>query len=282
MERPMSPASKKLLFGTAGVPNSAPDSLTLAGIQCVAQLGLDCLEIEFVKGLKMGIDTAQKIREKAEAQNIRLSVHAPYYVNLNAAEEGKRLVSQERLLSSARMAEICGAKSAVFHPGYYGKAEAEKAFETITDGLKEVVSILKKERNPVVLRPETMGKKTQFGSLEEILFLCREVDGLEPCIDFSHIHAREGKANSYAEFHRILKKIEKKRGEKTLKNLHIHISGVEYNAKGEMKHIDLQDSDFRYDEWIQALKDYGVAGVVICESPNLEKDALMLKKLYES
>jgi deoxyribonuclease-4 len=282
MERPMSPASKKLLFGTAGVPNSAPDSLTLAGIQCVAQLGLDCLEIEFVKGLKMGIDTAQKIREKAEAQNIRLSVHAPYYVNLNAAEEGKRLVSQERLLSSARMAEICGAKSAVFHPGYYGKAEAEKAFETITDGLKEVVSILKKERNPVVLRPETMGKKTQFGSLEEILFLCREVDGLEPCIDFSHIHAREGKANSYAEFHRILKKIEKKRGEKALKNLHIHISGVEYNAKGEMKHIDLQDSDFRYDEWIQALKDYGVAGVVICESPNLEKDALMLKKLYES
>jgi deoxyribonuclease-4 len=282
MERPMSPASKKLLFGTAGVPNSASASLTLAGIQCVAQLGLDCLEIEFVKGLKMGTDTAQKIREKAEAQNIRLSVHAPYYVNLNAAEEGKRLSSQERLLSSARMAEICGAKSAVFHAGYYGKVEAEKAFETITDGLKEVVSILKKERNPVVLRPETMGKKSQFGSLEEVLFLCREVDGLEPCIDFSHIHAREGKVNSYAEFHRILKKIEKKLGEKALKNLHIHISGVEYNAKGEMKHVDLQDSDFCYDEWIQALKDYGVGGVVICESPNLEKDALMLKKLYES
>jgi len=276
----MSPASKKLLFGTAGVPNSASDSLTFAGIQCVAQLGLDCLEIEFVKGLKMGIDTAQKIREKAEAQNIRLSVHAPYYVNLNAAEEGKRLVSQERLLSSARMAEICGAKSAVFHSGYYGNVEAEKAFETIADGLKEVVSILKKERNPVVLRPETMGKKTQFGSLEEILFLCREVDGLEPCIDFSHIHAREGKANSYAEFHRILKKIEKKRGEKALKNLHIHISGVEYNAKGEMKHIDLQDSDFRYDEWIQVLQDMDVEGTVICESPDLERDALMLKNLY--
>ena len=278
----MSTASKKLLFGTAGVPNSASASLTLAGIQCAAQLGLDCLEIEFVKGLKMRSDTARKIKGQAKVHDISLSVHAPYYVNLNAAEEGKRLVSQERLLSSARMAEICGAKSVVFHPGYYGEVAAKQAFDTIMEGLKEVVSILKKERNPVVLRPETMGKKTQFGSLEETLFLCREVDGLQPCIDFSHIHAREGKANSYAEFHRILKKIEKKLGEKALKNLHIHISGVEYNAKGEMKHVDLQDSDFRYDEWIQALEDFGVEGMVICESPNLEQDALMLKKLYES
>lgn len=282
MERPMSTVSKKLLFGTAGIPNTAPASLTLAGIQCAAQLGLECLEIEFVKGLKMGSDTARKIREQARAHNIRLSVHAPYYVNLNAVEEGKRLASQDRLLSSARIAEICGAKSAVFHAGYYGNVEAKKTFDTIKDGLKEVVSILKKERNPVVLRPETMGKKTQFGSLEEILFLCRAVDGLQPCIDFSHIHAREGKANSYAEFHRILEKIEKKLGAEALKNLHIHISGVEYSKKGEMKHVGLQESDFRYDEWIQALGDFGVGGMVICESPNLEQDALMLKKLYES
>lgn len=278
----MSTASKKLLFGTAGVPNSASASLTLAGIQCASQLGLDCLEIEFVKGLKMGSDTAQKVREQAKAHNVSLSVHAPYYVNLNSPEQGKRLASQDYLLSSTRMAEICGAKSAVFHAGYYGGVGAKQAFDTIMDGLKEVVSILKKERNPVVLRPETMGKKTQFGSLEEILFLCREVDGLQPCIDFSHIHAREGKVNSYAEFHRVLKKIEKKLGVDALKNLHIHISGVEYNTKGEMKHVNLQDSDFRYDEWIQALKDFGVGGMVICESPNLEQDALMLKELYES
>jgi len=282
MERPMSSASKALLFGTAGVPSSSSDRLTLGGIQCVAQGGLDCLEIEFVKGLKMGVATAQKIREKAKAHNVSLSVHAPYYVNLNAAEKGKRLASQERLLSSARMAEICGAESAVFHPGYYGSAEAEKTFETIKEELKEVVSILKMERNPVVLRPETMGKKSQFGSLKEILFLCREVDGLQPCIDFSHIHAREGKANSYNEFYRILKKIEKKLGAKALKNLHIHISGAEYSIKGEIKHLDLKDSDFRYDEWIQALKDFGVEGMVICESPNQEQDALMLKKLYQS
>jgi deoxyribonuclease-4 len=278
----MTSASKKLLFGTAGVPLSTFPPSTLAGIQKIAQMGLECLEIEFVKGMKMGTDLAQKIKEKAKALNVALSVHAPYYVNLNSAEEGKRLASQERILSSARMAEICGAKSVVFHAGYYGRVGPEKAFQTIKEGLKEIVSILRSDRTPVILRPETLGKRTQFGSLEDILYLCREVDGILPCIDFCHIHAREGKANTYSEFHRILKKIEKKLGSKAIKNMHIHISGVDYNDKGEKKHLNLQDSDFRFDEWIQALKDFGVEGTIICESPNLEQDAMMLKNLFFS
>jgi deoxyribonuclease-4 len=278
----MTPASKNLLFGTAGVPQSTSPQSTLSAIQEISQLGLDCLEIEFVKGVKMGSDTCQKIRERAEELKVALSVHAPYYVNLNSAEQGKRLSSQERLLSSARMAEMCGAKSMVFHCGYYGRSSPEEAYDTIKNGLKEVISILRSERNPVILRPETMGKKTQFGSLEEILFLCRELEGILPCIDFSHIHAREGKMNSYSEFNRILKKIEKKLGNAVMKKMHIHISGVEYGDKGEIKHLTLNESDFRFDEWVQALKDYGVEGIVICESPNLEQDALMLKKLYTS
>jgi len=276
----MTSASKKLLFGTAGAPKSASSPSTLSGIQRIAQLGLDCLEIEFVKGVNMGSDMCQKIKAEAKALNVSLSVHAPYYVNLNSPEEGKRLASQEWLLSSARIAQKCGAESAVFHAGYYGTAGPEKAYRTIKEGLLEVVSILKSERNPVILRPETMGKKNQFGSLEEILFLCREMEGLLPCIDFSHIHAREGKMNSYREFVRILRKIEKKLGSEAMKNMHIHISGAEYRDKGEMKHIDLEDSDFRFDDWVQALKDIGVEGMVVCESPNLELDAIMLKNLY--
>lgn len=270
----------KLLFGTAGVPQSTSGSSTLAGIKQTFQLGLDCLEIEFVQGNKMGSDTAQKIKEEAQKLNVRLSVHAPYYINLNSLEEGKKLVSQERLLTSARLANLCGAESVVFHAGYYGKTSPEKTFETIEKGIKEIVSIIKSERNPVTIRPETMGKKSQFGSLEEILFLCREIDGILPCIDFSHIHTRKGKANSYLEFHRILKKIEKKLGKKALKKMHIHISGAHYNERGEIKHVNLLDSDFRYDDWIQALKDCEVEGSVICESPNQEQDAIMLKKLY--
>jgi deoxyribonuclease-4 len=280
MERPMTSVSKSLLFGTAGVPQSTSPHSTLAAVQEISRLGLDCLEIEFVRGVKMGSDLCQKIKEKAKELRVALSVHAPYFVNLNSVEEGKRLSSQERLLSSARMAEKCGAKSVVFHCGYYGKSNPETTYETIRKGLKDILSILKSEKNLVVLRPETMGKKSQFGSLEEILFLCRDLDGMLPCIDFSHIHAREGKVNSYDEFFRVLKKIEKKLGDGAIKNMHIHISGVAYSGKGEIKHLILNESDFRYEEWIQALKDYGVEGRVICESPNQEQDALMLKKLY--
>ena len=276
----MTSVSKNLLFGTAGVPQSTSPHSTLAAVQEISRLGLDCLEIEFVWGVKMGSDLCQKIKEKAKELRVALSVHAPYFVNLNSAEEGKRLSSQERLLSSARMAEKCGAKSVVFHCGYYGKSNPETTYETIRKGLKDILSILKSEKNPAVLRPETMGKKSQFGSLEEILFLCRDLDGMLPCIDFSHIHAREGKVNSYDEFFRVLKKIEKKLGNGAIKNMHIHISGVAYSGKGEIKHLILNESDFRYEEWIQALKDYGVEGRVICESPNQEQDALMLKKLY--
>ena len=276
----MTSVSKNLLFGTAGVPQSTSPHSTLAAVQEISRLGLDCLEIEFVWGVKMGSDLCQKIKEKAKELRVALSVHAPYFVNLNSVEEGKRLSSQERLLSSARMAEKCGAKSVVFHCGYYGKSNPETTYETIRKGLQDILSILKSEKNPAVLRPETMGKKSQFGSLEEILFLCRDLDGMLPCIDFSHIHAREGKVNSYDEFFRVLKKIEKKLGNGAIKNMHIHISGVAYSGKGEIKHLILNESDFRYEEWIQALKDYGVEGRVICESPNQEQDALMLKKLY--
>lgn len=273
-------APVKLLFGTAGVPQSASGTSTLHGLAQISKLGLDCQEVEFVKGIKMGPDMARRIKEKAESLGIRLSVHAPYYINLNSQEEGKRLASQERLLASARLARICGAESVVFHPGYYGRDSREKTYDIIKKGIQEVVSILKNERNPVILRPETMGKKSQFGSLEEILFLCREIDGIAPCFDFSHLYAREGRSNDYNEFHRILRKIEKKLGESALKNMHIHISGVEYSDKGEIRHLNLPDSDFRYDDWIQALRDFDVRGMVICESPTQDKDALMLKKLF--
>jgi deoxyribonuclease-4 len=275
-------SSKRLLFGTAGVPLSTPGFSTLAAIEYIRKLKLDCLEVEFVKGIKMGSDTAREIREKASSLGIRLSVHAPYYINLNSPEQGKRLASQERLIASARMADLLGARNVVFHAGYYGHETPEKTYETVRKTLQETLSVLRAGKNPVTLRIETMGKKSQFGSLDEVLFMCRDVDGLLPCLDFSHIHAREGGSNSYRQFVRILRKVEKKLAKDALGDLHIHISGVHYGLRGEVKHLDLRDSDFHYDEWVQALRDCGAAGSVICESPNLESDALMLKNLYYS
>ncbi len=160
------------------------------------------------------------------------------------------------------------------------RARRNRPSAEIKGELSQVVSILRSERVPVTLRIETMGKRSQFGSLEEVLNLCREIDGLQPCLDFSHLHAREGRINSYDEFARVLSKVEKKLGRAALKNAHIHISGSHFGEAGELKHLDLMQSDFHFDDWIEALVDFDVRGLVICESPNREEDSLMLKKLY--
>lgn len=272
-------AAKKLLFGPAGIPQSSELDSTLSGIKRVAAVGLDCLEVEFVRGVRMGDDTAKAVRTKAAELGIALSAHAPYFVNLNSPEEGKRLSSQKYILSAARSAMILGARSLVFHAGYYGHSKPEEAYEVVKKALKEILSILKSERNTVRLRIETMGKMAQFGTLDEVLFLCKELEGLAPCLDFCHLHARE-RISRYPDFERALKKLRKKLGQAALDDVHFHVSGVEYGHKGELKHLNLEDSDFHFDDWIRALKDFGVAGMVICESPNLEVDASLLKKLY--
>jgi deoxyribonuclease IV len=278
----MTRAPKALLFGTAGVPFSADDDSTLAGIERIKALGLDGQEIEFVQGVKMGLDMARRVREKAAALGVRLSVHAPYHINLNSEDPGKRLASQERLLKTARIGEACGATSAVFHAAFYGKDSPERTYEAVRSELRTVLSILRSERLGIALRVETMGKRSQFGSLDEVLSLCRDVEGLQPCLDFSHLYAREGKVNSYPEFARVLTKVARKLGPRSLRDVHIHIAGIHFGDKGEIKHLNLEETDFRYDEWLQALRDLGVEGMVICESPNLETDAVMLKKLYRT
>jgi deoxyribonuclease IV len=278
----MAIAPRGLHFGTAGVPFSAADDSSLAGIERIEALGLDALEIEFVNGVKMGFDTAAKVRETAARLGVRLSVHAPYHINFNSEDPGIRLQSRERLLKSARVAAACGAPSVVFHAAFYGRDPAERTYDAVRQELAAVQSVVRTERLPVTLRVETMGKRAQFGSLDEVLSLCRDVDGLQPCLDFSHLYAREGKVNSYDEFERVLAKVARKLGPRSLRNAHIHIAGIHFGDRGEIKHLNLEETDFRYDEWLQALRDLGVEGLVICESPNLEADAVMLKKLYRT
>jgi len=278
----MSPAADGLLFGTAGVPLSSADNSTLSALEHIRTLGLDCLEVEFVQGIKMGPETAGAIGERARRLGVRLSVHAPYYINLNSAERATRLLSQERLLKSARLAAAMGARSVVFHAGFYGKTTAEAAYGAIRAGLAELMSVIRTERVPVTMRVETMGKRAQFGSLDEVLQLSRDVDGLMPCLDVSHIYAREGRVNAFPEFERVLNKVARKLGSAALRNLHIHVAGVEYNHTGELKHVNLQESDFRYDEWLRALREAGAGGLVICESPNLEADAVLLRDAYRA
>lgn len=272
-----------LLFGTAGIPHSAPrPPTTPGGIRRLRGLGLDCLEVQFVQGVKMGEAAARVVHQAAQENRIRLSVHAPYFINLNAHEEDKLSASQARLLQAARIGVLCGAESVVFHAGFYLKDPPERAYDRIKGLLGKTVARLHSEGNRIVLRPELTGKFTQFGTVGELLSLSAEIEGVAPALDFSHFHARCGECNSYAEFVDLLRQVEERLGPQALKQIHIHLSGIHYTRAGEIKHLNLKESDMRYEELLRALKDLRVEGMLVCESPNLEEDALLLKEAYAS
>jgi deoxyribonuclease-4 len=273
----------ELLFGTGGVPVSAKSRSTEAGIERIAELGLGCMEVEFVQGVKMSPKVAVSVEELAARKKVVLTAHGPYFINLNAVEPQKVHMSKERILQTARIAALFDAKSITFHAAFYLKNTPAGTYAVVKRHLQEVVNILRKEGNKVTISPEVTGKPSQFGTLEEILQLSSEIEGVAPCIDFSHWHARTGQANSYQEFLAILDQIERKLGRRALDNMHIHLSGIAYGKKGEIKHLMLPDSDFQYAELLKALKERKAKGVVICESvPYLEKDALLLQQTYRA
>ena len=270
-----------LLFGTAGTPHSTKRPSTAGGIERVAELRLGCMEMEFVRRASMGESTARLVAQTAARTGVKLSAHAPYYINLNAREPEKVGASQERLLQTARIAYWCGARSVAFHAAFYLGDPPEQVYQVVKQHLEEVMEQLKREDIHVWIRPELMGRGTQFGSLEELLDLSLELEMVAPCLDFAHYHARDGKNNSYDEFTSILSRIEERLGRNALDDVHIHVAGIAYGKKGEIKHLKIEESDFRYVDLLRALKDYDVKGMVICESPNLEDDALLLQSTYQ-
>ncbi len=275
--------SRGLVFGTGGIPHSTRAPLSnQTGIMRIHELGLGCMEVEFVQGVNMGQKTASAIGAVARNRGIRLTAHGPYFVNLNSPEEEKVMASRERIIQTARVTSAFGGDGVVFHAGFYMKMSPEKVYDTMKRHLTEIVEQLEREKNRVWVRPESMGKGSQFGTLNELLRLSSEVKGVAPCLDFAHLHSRTGGVNSYREFSQVLDQVGEKLGREGLDNLHLHLSGIDYSGKGERKHLNLAESDFQYVELLQALRDHEAKGVVICESPNLETDAALLKKTYET
>lgn len=272
-----------LLFGPAGIPLSTKNRSSIEGIKQVKELGLGCMELEFVHGVKMTKPAAKLVAEARKKHGIELTAHGPYYINLNSDDKAKRAASRTRILQTAMIGWLCGANSITFHAAYYMKQDPKKVYDVVKQELKEIIKTLKNEDNKIWIRPELTGKPTQFGDLNELIKLSQELEQVMPCVDYAHYHARyDGKYNSYNEFAEVLKQIEKGLGKQALKNMHIHVSGIQYGPKGERNHLNLKNSDMNYKELVKAWKDYNINGVVISESPNLEGDALLLKQIYET
>ncbi|HET9589125.1 MAG TPA: TIM barrel protein [Anaerolineales bacterium] len=270
-------------FGTVGSPLATPKKPggSVGAIEFSKSLGLDTLELGWVQSVRVTEATCAAIRQKAEEQDVSLSVHAPYFINLNATDE-EWPKSRKRLMDAAVCGNLAGATDIIFHPGsYFGRDPAE-VLEVAIPRLQGCVDELRQAGNPVTLRPETMGKSAMLGSLEDTLEMGKAIEGVQPCIDFAHLHARvgDGTVNTYEEWVAVLKLYQKALGKKALKRLHIHLSGIEYGPKGEKNHLAVADSDFKVEDLFRALKEFKCAGRILCESPIMEEDALNLKKAW--
>jgi deoxyribonuclease IV len=270
-------------FGTVGSPIGTPKRPggSVGAIEFSKSLGLDAFELGWVQSVRVSEETCALIKQAGVEQGVSLSVHASYFFNLNALDE-EWPKSRKRLMDAAHYGNLAGATDIIFHPGsYFGNPPAD-VLKIAIPRLKAFMDELRKAKNPVILRPETMGKSAMLGSFEDTLEMSKAIEGVEPCIDFAHLHARpgDGTMNTYDEWSGLLKSYEKALGKKALKRLHIHLSGIEYGLKGEKKHLALGESDLKINFLFQSLKDFNCAGRILCESPIMEEDALNMKKAW--
>lgn len=261
----------KISLGPAGSGGYAES--TIEGVARLKGLGLQTLEIEFVRGVAMGNELAKQIGAEAKKHGIELSVHAPYFINLASKEKKKADESKKRILDSCERLHYMGGGPVVFHPAYFGGMEKEKVFQTTREAIAEMLDIIKKSKwDNVQLAPETTGKHSALGSLDETIRLAKET-GCSLCVDFAHIYARNYGKIDYAE---VLGKL------KPLKpsHIHAHFSGIEYTSKGERNHLVMDHSpDFR--PLAKEILARNLDITIISESPITFQDSLKMRRIFE-
>ena len=271
-----------LHFAVAGSPISTPSpGGSVEGIKRANKLGITAMELEWVQRVPGSKARMDEIRSVAEDLDMYLTVHAPYFVNLNAKEPAKLVASKARIIHALEMAELAGAVSVCVHAAFYLGMDSKDVYKNLEKAVGEIMKQQKKVAPNTNLALETMGKRSQFGSLEEVLKISKKFK-IYPTVDVAHMHARSnGKWNTKKEFNKIFDLYEKYLGKKSLQKMHIHYSGIQYTKKGERRHLPFKKSDAAWKEFVEVLKKRKIGGVVVCESPVLEKDTLLLKKTYE-
>jgi deoxyribonuclease-4 len=270
--------TEKLNFLTAGMPLSTGKGGYQKAFGILREMGLDGMEVEFVHGVRMTDETRKLLKSN---DDLMFTAHGPFYVNLNSKEEEKIEASVQRIIETAQAASDFGGYSITYHAAFYMGADKETVYQQVKNQSQKIMNVLKENNIKMWIRPETTGKATQWGDLEEIVRLSKEFETVLPCVDFSHLHARyNGGVNEYKDFCQIFETIGNELGQTALDNFHAHIAGIEYGEKGEKKHLNLEESDMNYKDLLRAFKEFNVKGAIVCESPNIEDDAKLMKDFY--
>jgi len=266
-------------IGQAGIPLSCKGRTNKDGLVYTKKiLDLNAMEVQFVRGLYvMEDEEAQFMKDYSKENDVELHVHAPYYINLAGSDEELDL-SFEKILFSARLADKMGAKTVVTHPGYYGEQTPRKTMKKIIKNTKKIIGIFKKEKIKTRLGIETMGKQRVFGSLDEIIEICKNVKGLLPVVGLGHIHARtNGALKKREDFEEIFKKLKPLR----LNHYLIHVTGVLYENGNEYYHVPIKKGDMPLAPFIDIILDNNYNVTLISESPLLEHDAVYIRLQVE-
>ena len=273
----------ELRFAVAGTPLSTPSpGGTVNGLKRTHALGIRAMELEWVQQVPRNEERMREIRSTAKKLQMSLTVHAPYYINLNAQDPVKLAASKARILLALQMADLAGARSVCVHAAFYLGLTPEQTYDNVQRATEDILKEQNKRKIKANLGFETMGKPTQFGTLDEVLRISKEFD-LYPVLDPAHMHARSnGHFNSVKQWNDMFDQYEATLGKKSLTTVHMHYSGIAYSAKGERKHLPLAESDAKWRDFLQVLHDRHIGGVVVCESPLLEDDTLVLQQAYES
>lgn len=260
---------------------------TVQEAKWLADMGLDCFEYSFGRGVRITEKTAREIGEEFKKYNIEFSVHAPYFINLATLEEDKANNNHEYIFSSLKALREFGGKRCVFHPGSPLKAAREDAMNVLMKRL-DLVMQLKHDLgyDDLWLCAETMGKKSQLGDLDEVIRMCKNYDTLLPCIDFGHLNARDcGIIKGYDDYKMIIDKLADGLGDFKTKNMHVHFSKIQYTDKGELRHLTFEDEKYGpdYEPLMRVISDYKLEPYIACESAGTRTlDALKMKNYYKS
>ena len=251
------------------------------------QKGLDAYEYSFGKGFTLPDDTAVKIGEEMKKYGITVSIHAPYYINFATPTDEMAEKSYGYVLESLRKLRLMGGTQLVVHPASQGKMTREEAVELTKKRLEILKNkILENGYDDMYVCLETMGKSAQIGTYEEILDFCTIYDRYLPTFDFGHINAlTQGSLKSYDDYKKIIDRSIQVIGMERTKIAHIHFSKIEYGAKGEIKHLTMEDNVYGpdFEPLARVLKDYNLDCVVICESREyMARDAIIMKNIYEN
>jgi deoxyribonuclease-4 len=279
-----------ILFGPSG--NSA--SFTAEGYSKTEQAaawvknrGLDCFEYSFGRGVNMGEEKAVSIGKAFSAADVKISVHAPYYINLASTEEDKAANSYRYILDSAKMVQLMGGNRIIFHPAAQGKQSRESAVNLTLNRLKTLCDfVYANNLEHLLFCPETMGKLGQIGTVEEVVEFCKVDKIFIPTVDFGHVNAREqGSLVTEEDYGSRLDYMIAELGFERMKHFHVHFSKIQYTEKGEVRHLTFEDDKYgpEFPPLALAIRKRGLEPVIVCESAGTQaEDAAEMKRMYFS